>query len=195
MRIRSGSRTPSGRMPSCANLSVQAAQTSASQGQVIDGNKRAIAVADGFRTAPRLVVCCATGGIQPNPTDALVPVDPRLLPSTPEGWIGKIAGLLLTGFAISQGSQIWVHLDESPAQSALISLAARLGCKIQPKTKSKKCSIRQSPNISFRFPCFHSSMQGMVLFFLRKKGFQILRISGKLSVAASQVRFASVSPY
>jgi len=45
-----------------------------------------------------------------NSADGPVPVDPRLLPSTPEGWIGKVAGLLLTGFAISQGSQIWFDL-------------------------------------------------------------------------------------
>ena len=36
--------------------------------------------------------------------------DPRAIPSTPGGWIVKVFGLLLTGFAISQGSQIWFDL-------------------------------------------------------------------------------------
>jgi len=36
--------------------------------------------------------------------------DPRALPSTPGGWAGKVFGLVLTGFAISQGSQIWFDL-------------------------------------------------------------------------------------
>jgi hypothetical protein len=38
------------------------------------------------------------------------PADPRSLPLTPGGWIGKVVGLLLTGFAISQGSQLWFDL-------------------------------------------------------------------------------------
>jgi len=38
------------------------------------------------------------------------PDNPRALPSTPEGWVAKSIGLLLTGFAISQGSQIWFDL-------------------------------------------------------------------------------------
>ena len=38
------------------------------------------------------------------------PPDPHAFPNNPEGWIGKIFGLLLTGFAISQGSQIWFDL-------------------------------------------------------------------------------------
>ena len=44
------------------------------------------------------------------PVDPTVPADPRLPPSTLEGWIGKVVGLLLTGFAISQGSQLWFDL-------------------------------------------------------------------------------------
>lgn len=36
--------------------------------------------------------------------------DPRDFPSTPGGWVSKIIGLILTGFAISQGSQIWFDL-------------------------------------------------------------------------------------
>lgn len=42
--------------------------------------------------------------------DPATPDDPRALPSTSGAWIGKIVGLLLTGFAISQGSQIWFDL-------------------------------------------------------------------------------------
>ena len=38
------------------------------------------------------------------------PTDPSSLPFTPGGWIGKVVGLLLTGFAISQGSQLWFDL-------------------------------------------------------------------------------------
>jgi hypothetical protein len=38
------------------------------------------------------------------------PPDPRDFPSTTGGWIAKVVGLLLTGFAISQGSQIWFDL-------------------------------------------------------------------------------------
>jgi hypothetical protein len=32
------------------------------------------------------------------------PTDPPAIRSTPGGWISKVIGLLLTGFAISQGS-------------------------------------------------------------------------------------------
>lgn len=38
------------------------------------------------------------------------PDDPRALPTDIGGWISKIIGLVLTGFAISQGSQIWFDL-------------------------------------------------------------------------------------
>lgn len=38
------------------------------------------------------------------------PADLRAFPSTPGGWIAKAFGLLLTGFAISQGSQIWFDI-------------------------------------------------------------------------------------
>jgi hypothetical protein len=36
--------------------------------------------------------------------------DPRDFPSTTGGWIAKVIGLVLTGFAISQGSQLWFDL-------------------------------------------------------------------------------------
>lgn len=38
------------------------------------------------------------------------PDNPRALPTTTGGWISKSIGLLLTGFAISQGSKIWFDL-------------------------------------------------------------------------------------
>ena len=42
--------------------------------------------------------------------DPATPDDPRNFPSTPGSWLAKAIGLLLTGFAISQGSQIWFDL-------------------------------------------------------------------------------------
>lgn len=38
------------------------------------------------------------------------PTNPRAFPSTTGGWVAKSIGLLLTGFAISQGSQLWFDL-------------------------------------------------------------------------------------
>jgi hypothetical protein len=38
------------------------------------------------------------------------PDNPHAFPSTTQGWLYKTVGLLLTGFAISQGSQIWFDL-------------------------------------------------------------------------------------
>ena len=90
---------------------VQAAQTSASQGQVIDGNKANERLQSLMDLGLPLGWSFAAPPAKPaKSTDAPVPVDPRLLPSTLAGWIGKVAGLLLTGFAISQGSQIWFDL-------------------------------------------------------------------------------------
>lgn len=40
----------------------------------------------------------------------VTPKDSRALPTDLTGWVSKIIGLLLTGFAISQGSQIWFDL-------------------------------------------------------------------------------------
>jgi hypothetical protein len=48
--------------------------------------------------------------IEVKSVDPNAPPDPRLPPSTLEGWIGKVVGLLLTGFAISQGSQLWFDI-------------------------------------------------------------------------------------
>ena len=36
--------------------------------------------------------------------------DPREFPSTPGGWVAKVIGVVITGFAISQGSPIWFDL-------------------------------------------------------------------------------------
>jgi hypothetical protein len=38
------------------------------------------------------------------------PADPRDFPSTPVGWATKVVGILITGFATSQGSPIWFDL-------------------------------------------------------------------------------------
>jgi hypothetical protein len=42
--------------------------------------------------------------------DPNTPDDPRDFPATPAGWVVKVLGLLITGFAISQGSPIWFDL-------------------------------------------------------------------------------------
>jgi hypothetical protein len=42
--------------------------------------------------------------------DSTTPNDPRDFPVTAAGWIAKLSGLLITGFAISQGSPIWFDL-------------------------------------------------------------------------------------
>jgi hypothetical protein len=58
--------------------------------------------------------------------------DPRDFPSTPGGWVSKVIGLILTGFAISQGSQIWFDL-----MNRLINLRAA-GLKPEPEEKETK---------------------------------------------------------
>ncbi len=55
--------------------------------------------------------------------------NPRDFPSTPGGWVSKAIGLILTGFAISQGSQIWFDL-----MNRLINLRAT-GLKPEPEEK------------------------------------------------------------
>ena len=42
--------------------------------------------------------------------DPLTPDDPRDFPVTAGGWFAKLSGLLITGFAISQGAPIWFDL-------------------------------------------------------------------------------------
>ena len=42
--------------------------------------------------------------------DAADEDDPRRVPGTPGGWLLKLAGLLLTAFAVSQGSPFWFDL-------------------------------------------------------------------------------------
>jgi hypothetical protein len=90
---------------------VGAAQTSASQGQVAGGEQAkeqlkslmdlGLPLGWSFEAKPAAPA---------DPASLPLPADPRRLPSTTQEWIGKVAGLLLTGFAISQGSQIWFDL-------------------------------------------------------------------------------------
>jgi len=42
--------------------------------------------------------------------DPETPDNPRDFPSSPGGWLTKVVGLFITGFAISQGSPIWFDL-------------------------------------------------------------------------------------
>jgi hypothetical protein len=42
--------------------------------------------------------------------DPKTPDDPRDFPSTTGGWVSKVIGVVITGFAISQGSPIWFDL-------------------------------------------------------------------------------------
>ncbi len=78
---------------------LQAAQASASQEQLASGEQ-----------AQQQLETLTNLGLPIGWSFAADPADPRSLPFTLEGWIGKAAGLLLTGFAISQGSQIWFDL-------------------------------------------------------------------------------------
>jgi hypothetical protein len=55
--------------------------------------------------------------------------DPRDFPSALGGWVSKAIGLILTGFAISQGSQIWFDL-----MNRLINLRST-GLKPEPEEK------------------------------------------------------------
>jgi len=45
-----------------------------------------------------------------NTNNSVTPKDPRAFPTDLGGWVSKIIGLVLTGLAISQGSQIWFDL-------------------------------------------------------------------------------------
>ena len=56
--------------------------------------------------------------------------NPRDFPSAPGGWVAKAIGLLLTGFAISQGSQIWFDL-----MNRLINLRST-GLKPEPEEQA-----------------------------------------------------------
>ncbi len=60
--------------------------------------------------------------------------DPRDFPSTTGGWIAKSIGLVLTGFAISQGSQLWFDL-----MNRLINLRSSAS---SPKSEEKICEGR-----------------------------------------------------
>jgi hypothetical protein len=43
-------------------------------------------------------------------SDPVTPPDPQKIPGTPQDWLSKIAGILVTGLAISQGAPIWFDL-------------------------------------------------------------------------------------
>ena len=78
---------------------LQAAQASANQEQVPSGEQ-----------AQQQLETLSTLGLPIGWSFSADHADPRSLPLTADGWIAKIVGLLLTGFAISQGSQIWFDL-------------------------------------------------------------------------------------
>jgi hypothetical protein len=78
---------------------LQAAQASASQEQAAGGEQ-----------AQQQLQALTNLGLPLGWSFRADPADPRTLPFTLDGWIGKVVGLLLTGFAISQGSQIWFDL-------------------------------------------------------------------------------------
>lgn len=75
---------------------VQSAQATANQGQAPGGGQAQQQI--------------TTLGLPIGWSFTAQPPDPHAFPNRPEGWVAKIFGLLLTGFAISQGSQIWFDL-------------------------------------------------------------------------------------
>lgn len=77
----------------------QAAEASAAQGQAPDSDQ----------TRQQLDELISLGLPIGWSFDA-TPGNPRAFPTTTGGWVSKGIGLLLTGFAISQGSQIWFDL-------------------------------------------------------------------------------------
>ena len=78
---------------------LQAAQTAANQEQLPGGEQ-----------AQQQLEALTNLGLPLGWSFEANPADPRSLPLTPGGWFGKVVGLLLTGFAISQGSQLWFDL-------------------------------------------------------------------------------------
>lgn len=78
---------------------LQSAQASANQEQIASGEQ-----------AQQQLESLTNLGLPIGWSLRINPADPRAIPFTPEGLIAKAVGLLLTGFAISQGSQIWFDL-------------------------------------------------------------------------------------
>jgi len=77
----------------------QAAEASARQGEAPDSDQAQQQLEDLMRL-----------GLPIGWSFDIDPANPRAFPSTTGGWISKSIGLLLTGFAISQGSQLWFDL-------------------------------------------------------------------------------------
>lgn len=71
-------------------------------------------------------------------TDPSTTDDPRDFPSTAGGWVAKMIGLVLTGFAISQGSQIWFDL-----MNRLINLRST-GLKPDAEDQSSKDKAKET---------------------------------------------------
>ena len=69
--------------------------------------------------------------------DSTTTDDPRDFPSTAGGWAAKVIGLVLTGFAISQGSQIWFDL-----MNRLINLRSS-GLKPDAEEQSSKAKAKE----------------------------------------------------
>jgi LysM repeat protein len=82
--------------PELRASTVQAAQATAAQGQAPTGGQAQQQL--------------ASLGLPIGWSFTAKPPDPHAFPERPEGWVAKIIGLVLTGFAISQGSQIWFDL-------------------------------------------------------------------------------------
>lgn len=77
----------------------QAAEASVQQGQAPDSDQAQAQLDELLQLGLPI-----GWSFEPNPDD------PRAFPTTTGGWVTKSIGLLLTGFAISQGSQLWFDL-------------------------------------------------------------------------------------
>jgi hypothetical protein len=68
---------------------------------------------------------------QKDDSDPDTPLDPRDFPSSAQGWLLKILGLVLTGLAISQGSPFWFDV-----LNRFVKLRSA-GKRPEPKTNGK----------------------------------------------------------
>lgn len=69
--------------------------------------------------------------------------DPRRVPSSPADWLLKLCGLLLTGFAISQGSPFWFDL---------LNRFMVIRSTVKPTEKSKDQPSKERPAPQGRLP-------------------------------------------
>ena len=99
----------------------QAAQTSADQGQPTG------------EQAQQQLDQLTTLGLPLGWSFNFDPADPRAFPSTLDGWVAKVFGLLVTGLAISQGSQLWFDL-----MNRLLNLRSAGSQADSDKDKNKK---------------------------------------------------------